>query len=132
MFTYSLLLGKEIPELLDIYTTEKDESYMLVLEFSNSNIEYLTTETFAPPSLSLLFKKVKWDRKNFTNKSSQSPLYQYGVNIPRNNNQKEIEDQLQIKLSFTRVPKYEIVQNPLRRKNRNYKLKIVWEKSKQK
>ena len=80
MFTYSLLLGKEIPELLDIYTTEKDESYMLVLEFSNSNIEYLTTETFAPPSLSLLFKKVKWDRKNFTNKSSQSPLYQYGVN----------------------------------------------------
>ena len=65
MFTYSLLLGKEIPELLDIYTTEKDESYMLVLEFSNSNIEYLTTETFAPPSLSLLFKKSKVGQKKF-------------------------------------------------------------------
>ena len=132
LFICSSLWAKEIPELLDIYTTEKDDSYMLVMEFSNSNIEYVTTETFAPPSISLLFKKVKWDRKNFTNKSSQSPLYQYGVSIPRNNNQKEIDNQLRVKLSFTRVPKYEIVQNPPRKKNRKYKLKIVWEKSKQK
>ena len=94
LFICSSIWAKEIPELLDIYTTEKDESYMLVMEFSNSNIEYVTTETFAPPSISLLFKKVNWDRKNFTNKSSQSPLYQYGVSIPRNNNQKEIDDQL--------------------------------------
>ena len=57
---------KLLPELLDIYTTEEDSSFMLVLEFSNANIEYMTSETFAPPSVTLSISRVKWERGNFT------------------------------------------------------------------
>ena len=57
---------KKLPELLDIYTTEEDSSFMLVMEFSNSNIDYVTSETFAPPSITLSISKVIWDRGNFT------------------------------------------------------------------
>jgi len=102
----SVLFGKDIPQLLDIYTTEKENSYTLVMEFNNGKFEYVTTETFAPPSVSILFKNLNWDRGNFIKKSNQGPLYQYAISIPRNNNQKEIKKILQLKLDFTRVPDY--------------------------
>ena len=86
----SVLFGKDIPRLLDIYTTEKENSYTLVMEFNNGKFEYVTTETFAPPSVSLLFKNLNWDKGNFIKKSNLGPLYQYAISIPRNNNQKEI------------------------------------------
>jgi len=58
----SVLFGKDIPQLLDIYTTEKENSYTLVMEFNNGKFEYVTTETFAPPGVSLLFKNLNWDK----------------------------------------------------------------------
>ena len=62
----------------------------------------------APPSLSLLFKNVKWGKGNFSKKGDQSPLYQYSLQIPRNVNQKEVKEKIKIKLDFTRVPDYKI------------------------
>ena len=51
------------PVLNEIYIQENDKSYILVLEFSGTNFDYVTNETFAPPSLSLLFKNVKWGKE---------------------------------------------------------------------
>ena len=59
------------------------------MEFSGANFDYVINETFAPPSLSLLFKNVKWNKGNFSKKGDQSPLYQYSLQIPRNVNQKK-------------------------------------------
>ena len=102
----SVLFGKDIPQLLDIYTTEKENSHTLVMEFNNGNFEYVTTESFAPPSISVLFKNIKWGQGNFIKKSNLVTLYQYAISIPRNNNQKEINKTLQLKMHFTRVPDY--------------------------
>ena len=128
----SVLFGKDIPQLLDIYTTEKENSYTLVMEFNNGKFEYVTTETFAPPSVSLLFKNLNWDKGNFIKKSNLGPLYQYAVSIPRNNNQKEINKMLQLKLDFTRVPDYLVKFEPPKGKNKKHKLKITWVKNRKK
>lgn len=119
---------KKLTELLDVYTTEEDNSFMLVMEFSNANIDYVTSETFAPPSLSLSLSKVKWERGNFTKKSSHNPLFQYAINIPRNSNQKEIKNTLQVRMGFTRVPQYKIKLEPASPKSPKHKLKIIWQK----
>tara|TARA_Y100000590_G_scaffold408919_1_gene500528 strand:- start:6491 stop:8209 length:1719 start_codon:yes stop_codon:yes gene_type:complete len=121
---------KKLPELLDIYTTEEDSSFMLVMEFSNSNIDYVTSETFAPPSITLSISKVIWDRGNFTKKSSHSPLFHYTVSVPRNSNQKEIKNSLQLRMGFTRLPKYNIKLEPANPKWPKHKLKIIWQKGK--
>ena len=121
-------LIKRSTELLDIYTTEEDNNFVLVLEFSNSNIHYVTNETFAPPSVTISLDKVKWERGNFTKKSSHSPLFQYVLSVPRNNNQLEIKNTLQIKMGFTRVPVYNLKLEPASPKSPKYKLKVIWER----
>ena len=121
---------KHLPELLDIYTTEEDSSFMLVLEFSNANVEYMTSETFAPPSVTLSISRVKWERGNFTKKSSHSPLFHYTVNVPRNNNQQEIKNTLQVRMGFTRVPDYKLKLEPANPKSPKHKLKVIWQKGK--
>ncbi|MED5427545.1 MAG: hypothetical protein VX586_06705 [Candidatus Neomarinimicrobiota bacterium] len=121
---------KLLPELLDIYTTEEDSSFMLVLEFSNANVEYMTSETFAPPSVTLSISRVKWERGNFTKKSSHSPLFHYTVNVPRNNNQQEIKNTLQVRMGFTRVPDYKIKLELANPKSPKHKLKVIWQKGK--
>ncbi len=123
-------LIKRSTELLDIYTTEEDNNFVLVLEFSNSNIHYVTNETFAPPSVTISLDKVKWERGNFTKKSSHSPLFQYVLSIPRNNNQLEIKNTLQIKMGFTRVPDYSLKLEPASPQSPKYKLKVIWSKGK--
>ena len=79
------------PVLNDIYITDQEESYTLVLEFSCAIFYFLTNEYFAPASLTLLFKNVKWGKGNFTKKCEQNPLYQYSLSVPRNVNQKEMD-----------------------------------------
>ena len=128
----SVLFSKDIPQLLDIYTTEKENSYTLVMEFNNGKFEYVTTETFAPPSVSLLFKNLNWDKGNFIKKHNLGPLYQYAVSIPRNNNQKEINKMLQLKLDFTRVPDYLVKFERPKGKNKKHKLKVTWVKNRKK
>ena len=121
---------KLLPELLDIYTTEEDSSFMLVMEFSNANIEYMTSETFAPPSVTLSISRVKWERGNFTKKSCHSPLFHYTVNVPRNSNQQEIKNTLQVRMGFTRVPDYKLKLEPANPKSPKHKLKVIWQKGK--
>ena len=121
---------KLLPELLDIYTTEEDSSFMLVMEFTNANIEYITSETFAPPSVTLSISRVKWERGNFTKKSSHSPLFHYTVMVPRNSNQQEIKNTLQVRMGFTRVPDYKLKLEPANPKSPKHKLKVIWQKGK--
>ena len=128
----SVLFGKDIPELLDIYTTENENSHTLVMEFNKGNFEYVTTESFAPPSISILFKNLNWSRGNFIKKSNLGPLYQYGITIPRNSNQKEINKILQLKMDFNRVPDYLVKIEPPKGKNKKHKLKVTWVKNKKK
>ena len=52
--SYMYDLFPKAPELLDIYISEEDKSYSLVMEFSAANFDYVTNETFAPPSVNLL------------------------------------------------------------------------------
>ena len=128
----SVLFGKDIPQLLDIYITEKENSHTLVMEFNSGNFEYVTTESFAPPSISVLFKNIKWGQGNFIKKSNLGPLYQYAISIPRNNNQKEINKTLQLKMHFTRVPDYLVKIEPPKGKNKKHKLKVTWVKNRKK
>ncbi len=117
----SVLFSKDIPELSDIYTTEGENSHTLVMEFNKGNFEYVTTESFAPPSISILFKNLNWSRGNFIKKSNLGPLYQYGITIPRNSNQKEINKILQLKMDFNRVPDYLVKIEPPKGKNKKKK-----------
>jgi len=128
----SVLFSKDIPQLLDIYTTEGENSHTLVMEFNKGNFEYVTTESFAPPSISILFKNLNWNRGNFIKKSNLGPLYQYGITIPRNSNQKERNKILQLKMDFNRVPDYLVKIEPPKGKNKKYKLKVTWVKNKKK
>ena len=117
------------PVLNDIYTTDQQDSYTLVLEFSGANFDYLKNETFAPPSLTLLFKNVEWAKGNFTKKCEENPLYQYSLSVPRNVNQKEIDKRITLKLDFTRVPEYSIKIEPAKGRNKKHSLKINWNKN---
>ena len=138
-FLFSILIGQSnssrynlfprTPELERIYITEEEDIFALILEFSGANFDYVTNETFAPPSLSLLFKNVKWGKGNFSKKGDQSPLYQYSLQIPRNVNQKEVKEKIKIKLDFTRVPDYKIRMIPAKDKTKKHILKITWVKN---
>ena len=117
------------PVLNDIYITDQQDSYTLVLEFTGANFDYLKNETFAPPSLTLLFKNVEWAKGNFTKKCEENPLYQYSLSVPRNVNQKEIDKRITLKLDFTRVPEYSIKIEPAKGRKKKHSLKINWNKN---
>ena len=72
-FKYGLFPSTSV--LNDIYVQDNEKSYELVMEFSDAKFDYITNETFAPPSISLLFKNVTWEKGNFTKKCEQAPLY---------------------------------------------------------
>ena len=126
-FKYGIF--KPAPSLDAVYVEDNEESYQLVMEFSGANFDYVTNETFAPPSISLLFKNVTWDKGNFSKKCDQSPLYQYSISVPRNVNQNEIDDRIKLKLDFTRVPEYSLKLEPSTGGKKKHVLKIVWEKN---
>ena len=137
-FLLSLLIGQSsssrykffpgTPELERLYILEEEDVFALVMEFSGANFDYVTNETFAPPSLTILFKNVKWDKGNFSKKGDQNPLYQYSLQIPRNVNQKEVKERIKIKMDFTRVPEYKIKMTPAKGKKK-HTLKVTWDKS---
>ncbi len=116
------------PELENVFVDENEETYALVLEFSGANFDYVTNESFAPPSLSLFFKNVIWDKGNFVKKCNQKPLYQYGITIPRNTNQKEQVKNLRLKMDFTRVPEYNIKIEPSTDNASKHSIKIIWDR----
>ena len=121
LFLFSFLIGQSssfrnklypgIPELERLYIIDQEDSLALMMEFSNSNFEYIANETLTPPSLTILFNNVKWDRGNLK-KSDQSPLYQYSLQILSDANQKEEKEKIKIKMDFTRVPEYRIQMIP--------------------
>ena len=137
-FLLSLLIGQSsssrykffpgTPELERLYILEEEDVFALVMEFSGANFDYVTNETFAPPSLTILFKNVKWDKGNFSKKGDQNPLYQYSLQIPRNVNQKEVKERIKIKMDFTRVPEYKIKMIPAKGEKK-HTLKVTWDKS---
>ena len=116
------------PKLENVFVDENEETYALVLEFSGANFDYVTNESFAPPSLSLFFKNVIWDKGNFVKKCNQKPLYQYGISIPRNTNQKEQVKNLRLKMDFTRVPEYNIKIEPSTDNASKHSIKIIWDR----
>ena len=126
---YKYGLFSSTPILNDIRIQEDEESYALVMEFSGANFDYVTNETFAPPSLSLLFKNAKWTKGNFTKKCEQSPLYQYSISVPRNVNQKELNSSIKLKLDFTRVPDYSLKLEPAKGEETKHALKVIWKKN---
>ena len=126
---YKYGLFPSTPILNDIRVQEDEESYALVMEFSGANFDYVTNETFAPPSLSLLFKNAKWTKGNFTKKCEQSPLYQYSISVPRNVNQKELNSSIKLKLDFTRVPDYSLKLEPAKGEETKHALKVIWKKN---
>ena len=67
-YRYSLFPGT--PNLEDIYIVEEEEVFALMLEFSGANFDYVANEIFAPPSLNLTFKNVKWGKGNFSKKET--------------------------------------------------------------
>ena len=105
-FKYNLFPGT--PELKDVFITEEQNSNSMELQFTGTNFDYIKSENFAPPSITLSFKNLDWTKGNFVKKCNQEPLYQYSINIPRNSNQKEIDKRLILKLDFTRIPDYKI------------------------
>ncbi len=126
---YKYGLFSPTPILNDIRIQEDEQSYVLVMEFSGANFDYVTNETFAPPSLSLLFKNARWTKGNFTKKCEQSPLYQYSISVPRNVNQKELDSRIKLKLDFTRVPDYSLKLEPAKGEGTNHVLKVIWNKN---
>ena len=136
--TYSFLIGQPkafkynffpgTPELKDISITEEKNSYSMELQLTGTNFDYIKSENFAPPSITLSFKNLDWNKGNFTKKCNQEPLYQYSINIPRNKNQKEINRSLNLKLDFTRIPDYKIKLQPAKGKKKKHTLKITWNK----
>lgn len=114
--------------LENIYIEEDGKFNILVFEFTGGKFKYEINENFAPPSLNLSLKNSSWTKGNFTKKCDNSPLYQYSLNIPRDNNQKEKRKRILVKLDFTRIPDYSI---KIDEKNGGRKLlKISWAKKK--
>jgi len=101
-------------ELLDIYTVDEAGVYSVILEFSDSDIAYVTTEKFVPPTLKIGFVNVRWTRGDFQRKTGVNPLYQYSVRKPVNRHAIEDENKLgrtytlEVRLDFNKVPDYKI------------------------
>ena len=78
IFSLALIYPKKVIneiELLDIYTTENDLSYSLVMEFDGAEVNYITRELYSPPNITVLLKNVTWNRGDFTRESAHNPLY---------------------------------------------------------
>ena len=102
------------PELLDIYTVDEAGVYSVILEFSDSDIAYVTTEKFVPPRLKIGFVNVRWTRGDFQRKTGVNPLYQYSVREPVSRHVIESENKrgrthtLEVRLDFNKIPDYKI------------------------
>ena len=102
------------PELLDIYTVDEAGVYSVILEFSDSDIAYVTTEKFVPPRLKIGFVNVRWTRGDFQRKTGVNPLYQYSVREPVSRHVIESENRrgrthtLEVRLDFNKIPDYKI------------------------
>jgi len=129
-FKYNLF--SETPELKAVSIKAEKKSYIMEMQFTGTNFDYEVNENFAPPSLTLSFKNLDWNKGNFIKKCDQDPLYQYSVNIPRDRNQKEIDKRLNLKLDFTRIPDYKIKLDPAKGKKKKHSLKIIWNKKNEK
>jgi len=101
-------------ELLDIYIVDEDGVYSVILEFSDSDVAYVTTEKFVPPTLKIGFVNVRWTRGDFQHKTGVNPLYQYSVREPvsrhaiEDDNMLGRTNRLEVRLDFNKVPDYRI------------------------
>jgi len=101
-------------ELLDIYIVDEAGVYSVILEFSDSDIAYVTTEKYVPPTLKIGFANVLWTRGDFQYKTGVNPLYQYSVREPVSRHAIEDENMLgrtnmlEVRLDFNKVPDYRI------------------------
>ena len=101
-------------ELLDIYIVDEAGDYSVILEFSDSDVAYVTTEKFVPPTLKIGFTNVLWTRGDFQRKTGVNPLYQYSVREPVSRHAVEDKNMLgrtnmlEVRLDFNKVPDYRI------------------------
>ena len=101
-------------ELVDIYIVDEADVYSVILEFSDSDVAYVTTEKFVPPTLKIGFVNVRWTRGDFQYKTGVNPLYQYSVREPVSRHAIEDENMLgrtnmlEVRLDFNKVPDYRI------------------------
>ena len=101
-------------ELLDIYIVDEAGDYSVILEFSDSDVAYVTTEKFVPPTLKISFTNVLWTRGDFQYKTGVNPLYQYSVRAPVSKHAVEDKNMLgrtnmlEVRLDFNKVPDYRI------------------------
>ena len=101
-------------ELLDIYIVDEAGVYSVILEFSDSDVAYVTTEKFVPPTLKISFVNVRWTRGDFQRKTGVNPLYQYSIREPVSRHATEDENMLgrtntlEFRLDFNKVPDYNI------------------------
>ena len=101
-------------ELLDIYIVDEAGVYSVILEFSDSDVAYVTTEKFVPPTLKISFVNVRWTRGDFQHKTGVNPLYQYSIREPVSRHATEDENMLgrtntlEFRLDFNKVPDYNI------------------------
>ena len=101
-------------ELVDIYTVDEADDYSVILEFSDSDVAYVTTEKFVPPTVKISFTNVFWTRGDFQLKTGVNPLYQYSVREPVSRHAVEDENMLgrtnmlEFRLDFNKVPDYRI------------------------
>ena len=101
-------------ELLDIYIVDEAGDYSVILEFSDSDVAYVTTEKFVPPTLKIGFTNVLWTRGDFQYKTGVNPLYQYSVRAPVSKHAVEDKNMLgrtnmlEVRLDFNKVPDYRI------------------------
>ena len=101
-------------ELLDIYTVDEAGDYSVILEFSDSDVAYVTTEKFVPPTLKIGFANVLWTRGDFQYKTGLNPLYQYSVREPvsrhavEDKNMLGSTNMLEVRLDFNKIPDYRI------------------------
>jgi len=101
-------------ELLDIYIVDEEGVYSVILEFSDSDVAYVTTEKFVPPTLKIGFVNVRWTRGDFQYKTGVNPLYQYSVREPVSKHAIEDENMLgrnnmlEVRLDFNNIPDYRI------------------------
>ena len=101
-------------ELVDIYIVDEAGDYSVILEFSDSDVAYVTTEKFVPPTLKIGFTNVLWTRGDFQYKTGVNPLYQYSVRAPVSKHAVEDKNMLgrtnmlEVRLDFNKVPDYRI------------------------
>ena len=101
-------------ELLDIHTVDEEDVYSVILEFNDSDIAYVTTEKFVPPTLKIGFVNVIWTRGDFQKKTGVNPLYQYSIREPVSRHAIEDENKLgntntlEVRLDFNMIPDYRI------------------------